>query len=68
MSNVIRFPGAMRRNPGIHGLSAADCAATVALLEIDGAQQEALLACDATTLDSLLEGQAKIRAVPIGST
>ena len=60
MSSVIQFLEAMGRNPGVHGASAADYAATVALLEIDDAQRQALLACDATALNSLLEGQAKM--------
>ena len=60
MSNAIRFLEAMGRNPRVHGASAADYAASVALLDIDGAQRQALLACDATALNSLLAGQAKM--------
>ena len=60
MSNVIQFLEVMGRNPGVHGAFAADYAASVALLEIDDAQRQALLARDATALNSLLEGQAKM--------
>ena len=60
MSNVIQFLEAMGRNPGVHGLSAADYAASVALLEIDGAQQQALLDRNPAALNGLLEGRAKM--------
>ena len=60
MSNAIQFLEAMGRNARVHGASAADYAASVALLEIDAAQQQALLACDAAALNRLLEGQAKM--------
>lgn len=60
MSNVIQFLEAMGRNPGVHGLSAADYAASVALLEIDEAQQQALLDRDHAALNDLLEGRPKM--------
>lgn len=60
MSNVIQFLEAMGRNPGIHGLSAADYAASVALLEIDGAQRQALLDRDSATLSDLVDGRARM--------
>lgn len=60
MSNVIQFLEAMGRNPGVHGASAADYAASVALLDIDGAQRQALLARDPWALNGLLEGRAKM--------
>ena len=60
MSNVIQFLEAMGRNPGVHGLSAADYAASVALLEIDGAQREALLTRNPAALNDLLEGRSKM--------
>jgi len=58
MSNVIQFLEAMGRNPGVHGTSAADFAATVALLEIDGAQQQALLDRNPAALNDLLDGRS----------
>lgn len=60
MSNVIQFLEAMGRNPGIHGLSASDYAATVASLEIDGAQRQALLDRDHAALNDLLDGRPKM--------
>lgn len=60
MSNVIQFLEAMGRNPGVHGTSAADYAATVALLEIDGAQQKALLDRNPVALNGLLQGREKM--------
>lgn len=60
MSNVIQFLEAMGRNPAVHGASAADYAATVALLEIDGAQRRALLDRNAVALSGLLEGRTKM--------
>ena len=60
MSNVIQFLEAMGRNPVIHGASAADYAATVALLEIDGAQQQALLDRDPAALNDLLDGRRRM--------
>ena len=60
MSNVIQFLEAMGRNPGVHGLSAADYAASVALLEIDGAQQQALLDRNAVAINDLLEGRSRM--------
>jgi len=60
MSNVIRFLEAMGRNPGIHGLTAADYAASVALLGIDRAQQQALLDRNPLALNDLLDGRPKM--------
>ena len=60
MSNVIQFLEAMGRNPGVHGASAADYAASVALLEIDGAQQQALLDRNPAALNGLLDGRSKM--------
>lgn len=60
MSNVIQFLEAMGRNPGVHGLSAADYAASVALLEIDGAQRQALLDRDHSVLSDLVDGRPRM--------
>ena len=60
MSNVIQFLEAMGRDPGVHGASAADYAASVALLEIDGAQQQALLTRNPAALNDLLDGRSRM--------
>lgn len=60
MSNVIPFLEAMGRNPGMTRLSAADFAATVALLEIGDAERQSLLLRDHSSLNDLLGGRAKM--------
>ena len=57
MSNVIQFLETMGRQPA---LSPADYAATVAALDFEPAQQQALLASDVSALNSLLEGRSKM--------
>ena len=54
MSEVIRFLESMGRNPAI---TAGEYAASVAALEADDAQKEALLLRDATSLNDLLGGR-----------
>ena len=53
MSNVIRFLESLGSNPS-NCLSPADYAATVALLDVDKAQQDALLQRDFVQLGELL--------------
>ena len=60
MSNVIQFLEAMGRNPGVHGLSAADYAASVASLEIDDAHRQALLDRDHAVLRDLVDGRPQM--------
>ena len=60
MSNVIQFLEVMGRNPGVHGAFAADYAASVALLEIDDAQRQALLDRDHAVLSDLVDGRPKM--------
>lgn len=59
MSNVIQFLESLGRNPA-NGLSPADYAAAVAVLEIDDAQRQALLDRDHAALNGLLGGRAKM--------
>ncbi|HVR81745.1 MAG TPA: hypothetical protein VHF02_06660 [Luteimonas sp.] len=56
MSNVIRFLEAM----GSQQLSAAEYAVTVAALEIDAPQRQALLERDQSALNDLLGGRASV--------
>ena len=56
MSNAIRFLEAM----GSRQLSAAEYAATVAALEVDAPQRQALLDRDQTALSALLGGRPKM--------
>ena len=60
MSNVIQFLESMGRNPGITRLSAADYAATVALLDIGDAERQSLLSCDQSSINDLLGGRVKM--------
>ena len=57
MSNVIQFLEAMGRNPA---LSAAEYAATVAALDANDEQRQALLDRDHAALNQLLDGRAKM--------
>lgn len=56
MSNIIQF----LENMGSKQLSSTEYAATVAALEIDAAQRQALLNRDHATLNDLLGGRAKM--------
>ncbi len=60
MSNVIQFLEAMGRKPA---LSPADYAASVAALEVDDAQRQALLERDHAGLNELLDGRVKMFCV-----
>lgn len=60
MSRVIRFLETLGSNPA---LSTADYAASVAMLGLDDAQQEALLGRDHKALNELLEGRTTLRFV-----
>ena len=60
MSNVIQFLESMGRNPGMTRLSAADYAATVALLDVHDEQRDALLNRDHDALNGLLGGREKM--------
>jgi len=57
MSNVIQFLEAMGQRPA---MSPADYAATVAALDVDDAQREALLEGDQAGLNQLLDGRMKM--------
>lgn len=59
MSNAINFLEVLGSNPALTRLSAAQYAATVALLDIDSAQRQALLNRDHAALNGLLGGRAK---------
>ena len=60
MSNVIQFLEAMGRNPGLSRLSAADYAASVAALDLQDEQRDALLTRDQDALNGLLGGRTKM--------
>ncbi|MEP6633244.1 MAG: hypothetical protein ABJA62_03465 [Luteimonas sp.] len=60
MSNVIRFLESLGGNPSLTRLSPAQYAAAVASLNLDDAQQQALLDRDAAALNDLLGGRAKM--------
>lgn len=55
MSNVIKFLETLGSNPT--RLSAAEYAATVAVLDVDDAQKQALIDRDQDTLNGLLGGR-----------
>lgn len=57
MSNVIQFLEHMGRRPA---LSAADYSATVAELDVDGSQRQALLERNHEALNDLLDGRPKM--------
>lgn len=56
MSNVIRFLETIGRTP----MSPLEYAASVSSLNVDSAQQQALLSCDHVTLSALLGGRPKV--------
>jgi hypothetical protein len=56
LSNVIQFLEAMGRSP----VSTAEYAASVAALNIDATQQQALLSRDHAALSGLLDGRKKM--------
>lgn len=56
MSNVIQFLESVGRAP----LSAAEYAATVASLDVEAMQKQALLNCDHAALNGLLGGRGKV--------
>lgn len=58
MSNVIQFLEAMGSNPAMTRLSARDYAATVAALDVDAEQRQALVDRDPAALNNLLGGRA----------
>lgn len=60
MSNVIQFLEALGSNPSMTRLSAGDYAATVAALDADEAQRQALIARDHAALNDLLGGREKM--------
>ena len=60
MSKVIQFLETLGNNPA---LSAAEYAASVAMLGLDDAQQDALLGRDHKALNELLEGRTTLRFV-----
>jgi len=57
MSNVIRFLESMGSNPSLTALSPAQYAAVVASLNLDNAQEQALVDRDAVALNDLLGGR-----------
>lgn len=63
MSNVIHFLEALGSNPALTKLSAAQYAATVAALDVDDSQRQALLDRDQTALNGLLGGRDEMRCV-----
>lgn len=58
MSNAIQFLEAMGSKPV---LSAVEYTATIAALDVDGAQRQALLDRDQAALNDLLGGRAMMR-------
>lgn len=63
MSNVIQFLEALGSNPAMTKLSAAQYAATVATVDADDMQRQALLNRDHAALNDLLGGRAEMRCV-----
>lgn len=63
MSKVIRFLEALGSNSALTKLSAAQYAATVAVLDVDDAQRQALLDRDQATLTGLLGGREEMRCL-----
>lgn len=60
VSNVIRFLETLGSNPALTRLSAAEYAATVAALDADHGQRQALLTRDHAALNDLLGGREKV--------
>lgn len=60
MANVIQFLESLGSNAALAHLSMADYAATVASLDIDGAQRQALLDRDEVALNALIAGRSKV--------
>lgn len=60
MSQAIQFLEALGSNPALVRLSAAEYAATVAALDVDQVQRQALLDRDHEALNGLLGGREKM--------
>ncbi|MFD0738439.1 hypothetical protein ACFQZQ_03950 [Lysobacter koreensis] len=63
MSNAIQFLESMGRNPSATHMSAFEYATTVAALDIEGAQKDALLERDESVLSNLLGGRDDMRCM-----
>jgi len=59
MSNVIRF----LESVGCKPMSAAEYSASVALLDVDPMQRQALMDCDHESLNDLLGGRSSMRCM-----
>lgn len=60
MSNAVQFLESLGSNPALTRLSAAEYAATVAALNVDDAQRQALLDRDIDALNGLLGGRVQM--------
>lgn len=63
MSNVIQFLEALGSNPAMNRMSPGDYASSVAALDADDSQRQALMNRDHATLNDLLGGREGMRCI-----